>query len=122
MAEPVYVNELKQKLVELGTIEDEYTKLKVKRDDLRDQVRKWLDINDRTEYETLDASGEQLWRMNVTPSSRSSVDHDLLKATVTPEQYDQIVTKNEFEVFKCQPVKSRKKNGNSAPKAPKGSS
>lgn len=124
MADLIYLDALKLKLTEFGKVEDELSRLSVMKEELRDQVRKWLDINELTEYETLDGNDGRLWRLSVTQSSRNTVNVEALKAKVTEAEFNELVSKTEFEVFKCQLVKTRKKSSSAhkAPKAPRGNS
>lgn len=118
MSKVVYEENLKEALSKLGEIEDELTRLNIQKDELRDQIKKWMEINNLTSYETTDSKETKLWRMTTSVISRRSINYDLLQEHLDDETYNIVVSNNESSVFKCQPVKSRKKK-DSIPNAPK---
>ena len=68
-----------------------------------------------TEFESLDSKDKIFYRMTITSQNKRSVDMESLESLVTKEVFDHVVKRTTVEVFKCQPVKSRKKL---APQAP----
>lgn len=123
MATIHYEDSMKKALSELAEIEIELEKanaFKLRKETLREQIKDWMKLNNLTEHEALTLDNSQLFRMSLSTTNRKNCNFDLLQATVSPQDYDAIVTKSEFETFKCQPVKSRK-NKSAAPSAPKAS-
>ncbi len=119
MSDLPYVDELRQALTQLGEAENELSIAKNKKDLLREKIHMWLDMNDLREFEIIDATNTQLWRMTVITSSRRSADFDVLENMLTPQQFDEAVATSETQTFKCQPVKSTKKSVKRAPTAVK---
>ncbi len=117
MTKVVYEENLKEALTNLGKIEDELTKLNIQKDEIRDQIKKWMEINNLTEYESTDSENAKLWRLTKSTVSRRSVNYDLLQEHLDADAYNIVVSQSESNVFKCQPVKSRKKKNN-IPDAP----
>lgn len=119
MTELLYEDGLKQALSSLGQIEKELTRLNIQKDELRDKIRKWMEINELKEHDSVDSNGDKLWRVTISVARRKSVNYDVLREKVTPDDFDEIVSHGEYTTFKCQQVKSKKKSGGSAPSAPK---
>ena len=116
MAELLYVNDMKTCLTLLGRVDRAITKLSVKKEEYRDNLRKWLLMNNLKEHESFDEKEEEFWRLNRSTQNRRKCDLEKLESEY-PDAYAACVETSESEIFKCQTVKSRKKN---PPKAPKG--
>lgn len=117
MTNLLFTNDLKTALTELAVIEQELSKLSVKKDELREKLEKWMNINSLDNYETFDSNEKNYFRLTISRSSRRSVNIDLLQAKVDNEMFKSLVSITETKSFKCQIVKSRKKLNNT-PSAP----
>lgn len=116
MPDLTYVDDMRKCLSLLGKVERSLTKLKVKKEEYRNNLLKWLIINNLKDYETFDSIEEDYWRLASSIQKRKSCDLEKLQKEY-PDAYNACVTYNEINTFKCQVVKSSKNN---APKAPKG--
>jgi hypothetical protein len=113
-----YENDLKSTLADLKIVMDKLNKLEMQKDEIRDAVRKFLKMHELDEFETKDSDG-QLWRLGITNSERRSVNYDALGEMLTEEQLDEVIGISPSERLNTKPVKSYKKNGKKAPRAPK---
>ena len=88
-----YLDDLKKSLTELSTITDELDKLENKKDIIRSQIKKWLELNKIETYEVID-NNEQIWKIWKSISTRNSVtDYMILKSVLGDENGHLLVEK-----------------------------
>lgn len=119
MVELNFIESLKQALDRLEIVNDKMDSLSLEKDELRAKIRKWMDMHGLDNFESLNSNKTKLWSMIIAERKRQNVDKAKLKETVTPKQYEDIVTESEYEVFTVKQIKQSKK-GSKAPSAPKG--
>lgn len=102
-----FISEMEEALTEIGRLDSQLTILKIKREDLRAKLKKWMEINNLTSYDSFDSIRENFYRLSITSSIKRSCDFNMLQAAY-PEAYDQCIKKTDSEVFSCRPVKTRK--------------
>lgn len=110
----LYENELKMTLSKFGTILDKIDVLEMQKDEIRDGIRKFIEMNNIDEVDIRDTHN-QLWRLGISLRSRKSVNCDLLKEYLTKKEYTNTITIKESEFLTSKRVKQRKK---AKPKAP----
>jgi len=104
-----YVSDLKIALKNFGDIDEELTILKLKRDEIKENIKKWVKLNNIEQYETLDISEKNLWRLTLSTMTRKDINYTYLEEILTPEQLEIACKYVSYESFKCSKVKSRKK-------------
>ena len=120
MVELNFIESLKEALDDLDKCVDKLDTLSLQKDELRAKIRSWMDMHGIVDFESLNSDKSKLWQMVIAQRSRQNVDKDLLRETVTADEYDSIVKMSEYEVFTVKKIKQSKKAKASAPKAPKG--
>ena len=110
MSKLLFTEDLKKALSELAVIDAELSKLTIKKDEIREKLQKWMSINSLSEYETFDSDEKNYFRLTITKTSRRNVNVDLLQAKIDFQIFNEVVSKTESSVFKCQIVKSKKGN------------
>lgn len=115
-----FLSELKLALKNYGDVDDEMVLLKIKKDDIRNNIKSWAKMHNIIEYETLDITEKALWRLQFIKSIRRDVDHDYLETILTPTQLEFAYKKTEVESFKCSKVKARKNQSTKKPLVPEG--
>jgi hypothetical protein len=115
-----FLSELKLALKNYGDVDDEMVLLKIKKDDIKNNIKSWAKMHNIIEYETLDITEKALWRLQFIKSIRREVDHDYLETILTPTQLEFVYKKTEIESFKCGKVKTRKNQSTKKPLVPEG--
>jgi hypothetical protein len=102
-----YEDQLKDQLVELGTLKDDIDEKKKQYDNMRDQVQKWMEVNELNSFEVTD-NKEQDWNIKFEPRKNRRVrDHKLLKEALG-DSYNDMINEFESSIFKVG-RKARKK-------------
>lgn len=110
-----YENELKQNLLQLGRLQDQKKELEDQIDHIRDGVRKWMDVNKLTTFETEDDEN-QLWKIIINSTTRTNVNKDILPAYLNEDQMKKVFSTTTVETMKCNRVATRaRSNSISAP-------
>lgn len=117
--ELMYEDSLKKALTELGQIEEELTQKEIRKEELRQNIRQWLEVNNLSEHESFDEQNKKYWRMQIYTSSRRNLDKAGLAKDVGQDVIDKHTNVTELSGFKCQTVKTKKKSSK-APAAPSG--
>lgn len=113
----LYTENLKAALTELGSIDKQLTRLKIKKDEIRQNCLDWLNINQLTEYEIYDSTETDYWRLQIIETSRSTLNKETLINEIGSDVVDRHTETKETTMFKCQPVKNSKTK---VPRAPRG--
>jgi len=72
MTDILYEDELKKTLVEYKQITDQMDELKAKKDQIRNQIKQWLGINNLTEHCIYDEN-EQCWKISFGHTTRRGI-------------------------------------------------
>lgn len=115
MSELQFVNDLKITLKNYGDIDDELTILKIKKDDLRQNIETWMDMQGIIEYDSFDITGKTLWRISKSVSNRNVVNKEYLETILTPGQLQLAFNVSEVKTFKISKVKSKKRKSLTPP-------
>jgi len=118
MVELNFIESLKSALDRLETVEDDMDKLKLEKDELRAKIHKWMEMHGLTTFESYNTDKSRLWKIDVSQRKRVNVNKDILAQRVSKDDYEEIVTESEYEVFTCKKIKQSKqsKQGTVAPK------
>lgn len=103
MSELHFVENLLEALDELNVIEDRLNELDNRKTELRNQIQKWLDINNQTHFEVKDNTS-QIWKIKISTQMRRSIsDWDILTEVLGDTNKHLIVEKdsNTFTVKKA---------------------
>lgn len=111
-----YETELKAALVQYGQLQDQKESIEKQIDLLRASVTKWLDMNEKTEYQITDASGQD-WKIGYVFRKNTKINKEKLYIILNQEQLKDIVETSESKSLRCQRVVTKSIN---IPKAPTG--
>jgi len=104
MAKVLYEDELKKTLTEYKSITDSIEELTAKKNQIRNQIKQWLGINNLTEYCIYD-DNEQCWKISFGSSTRRSVaDWGELRLKLGND-FDQFIKINESNTFLVKQIK-----------------
>ena len=112
----LYLEDFMKQLTAYSEIDEQINLLNYQKTELREKFEQWLNLNNITEIETFESTQKKLYKLSLSKQTRKKVDMDLLNTLVKPEIFDQVVSENEFQTFRIQPIKNKSKR----PKAPKG--
>lgn len=119
MANLKFIENLKKALDELEEVTSKLDTLTLKKNDLRDKIRSWMEMHNLTEFESYNTAKDKLWGMSISKRYRKNINKNVLRTKVTEAEYDEIVTESEYVVFNCKSIKQSKINS-ATPAAPKG--
>lgn len=113
-----YEEDLKSALTQLSETEDQIKELTDKKDQLRESIRTWMDMNKLTDFVTTDTANQN-WNLSIVHQTRVSFNKDVIAAFLTPEQYEKAASQTEFDTLRCKKVTAKSKGkSNNLPKAP----
>jgi hypothetical protein len=115
MSELQFINDLKISLKNYGDLDDELTILKIKKDEIRNNIENWMNMHNILEYDSFDINGKTLWRMAKSTSTRSTVNKEYLESILTPGQLQLAFNSSEIKMFKISKVKSKRKQSLTPP-------
>ena len=90
-----YLNDLKQKLTELSSIIEEISELENKKDIIRTQIDKWLNLNQTDHFEVYD-NQNQIWKIWRSTSSRNSIADYMILKEVLGKENDHLIIEKEI--------------------------
>ncbi len=104
-----FEEQLKEELAELGALKEEVEATKRKYEEKRNQIQKWMEVNELSSFETKD-NNEEEWSIKFEPRRNRRVrDHKLLKEALG-DNYNEFINEFESSVFK---VGRKNRKGNS---------
>ncbi len=115
MTELYYEDQMRDSLSKLKVIEDQLTILTSQKELLREQLKKWLEVNNLTEYDGFDSDNSQLWRLQTISSTRRSANFDYIETVLEPLQLKEAIKYTESSTFRCTKVKVLKSKTQKAP-------
>ena len=93
-----FVPDLKKKLTEYNEVDAEIKQLEEKKEFIRDQIEKWMDLHSETLYEDIDGK-DQLWKISKGIGTSNKIkDYELLKA-VLPQEHRHLIVESTYEKF-----------------------
>ena len=99
-----YLQDLQMRLTEYGAIDKQIAELSDKKGIIRNQIEKWIELNNLEEYETRDTEGN-IWKISKSSSTRKSIgDWDILQRVLGEKNAHLIVFK-EFSTFGIKALK-----------------
>ena len=102
-----YEDVLKDKLSRLRVVSDDLDKLSKEKDELRAQVKKWMELMELIDHNVTDSDGFP-WSLKITSSERKSVgDWDKLKSVLSQEQWDLLIKITNTTTFTARKVKTK---------------
>jgi hypothetical protein len=102
--ELLYTENLIPALEEIGAIDISLNELEKRKDLLRAQVKKWLEINELDAHEIRDTTN-QIWRIKKGGQSRKNIADWALLEQLVGEEYQNVVAEKEIETFSIKQVK-----------------
>jgi hypothetical protein len=94
-----FEEQLKDELAELGALKEEVDTKKKLYEEKRNQVQKWMEINNLTSFELQDSKGED-WNIKFEPRRNRRVRDWKLIESALGENFDNFVNVFESSVFK----------------------
>lgn len=116
-----FADSLISALNEYDILTEEIEKINLKKEEIRENIKKWLVINNISEFETK-IKNDKLYRISKAIQLRKSPNYEYLESVLKPDEMVNAINLTEYETLTIKEVKHRKQktiNGYSVPKAPK---
>ena len=103
-----YEDQLKKELAELGALKEEVETRKKQYEEKRNQIQKWMEVNNLTAFEVQDDNGED-WNIKFEPRRNRRIRDWKLIESVLGDKIDNYVNIFESTVFKVGRKQRKKK-------------
>ena len=96
----IYEDDLKSSLNKLFEIKLEMKTLKQKEDKIKDQVKKWMVLNELDKFNVEDANNHKWSIGKYTNRRQTIIDLKLLKSLISESEYPLVIKETESEYYK----------------------
>lgn len=103
-----FEDQLKSELTELGALKEEVDTKKKMYEDKRNQIEKWMSVNNLTDYQVEDTNGEE-WNIKFEPRRNRRVRDWKLIESALGDSFDNFVNVFESSIFKVGRKRKTKK-------------
>lgn len=104
-----FEDQLKAELTELGALKEEVDTKKKLYEEKRNQIQKWMEVNDLSSHITIDNDGEE-WDIKFEPRKNRRVRDWKLIQEALGDNFDSFVNEFESSVFKVGRKRGKKSN------------